>query len=315
MAVDTIHYMILFGIFVLILLVYIAINYINTINNNSKQQLEILEDLKSKFNKMFPDEMATQHGLFDWISDNIFKPIADTSKKVGTFIADTSTNVGTGIAETAKKIGSGDFKGAIDVISDTVIKVGSDTINLGSSTVKDIVTTIKPGTDVKIVNVLESAVKDNLITKVQIYQYLAKGDTKGAYNLVKTKTDNLRKINPNIPTIPPYPQPIVINPTNIPILVPATEKIKRDPFGTAPSNYLEKDFVVYSTKTSDLPNQPIRGNLQTCMQTCNNNSNCVAFSRPKNIADSQVGECWLKKDIINNKKTNNDKFWRTYVKN
>jgi hypothetical protein len=78
--------------------------------------------------------------------------------------------------------------------------------------------------------------------------------------------------------------------------------------------FVEQDFVVFTTKTSDLPGNPLEGTLQECMDKCINNSDCVAFSRQKNKKDTDKAKCWLKKDIINNPKTANNSEWKTFVK-
>jgi hypothetical protein len=78
--------------------------------------------------------------------------------------------------------------------------------------------------------------------------------------------------------------------------------------------FVEQDFVVFTTKTSDLPGNPLVGTLQECMDKCINNSDCVAFSRQKDKKDTDKAECWLKKDIINNPKTANNSEWKTFVK-
>ena len=79
-------------------------------------------------------------------------------------------------------------------------------------------------------------------------------------------------------------------------------------------NFVENDFVVYTTSTSDLKNSPINDTLENCIKICDNNPECVGFSREKSKKDSDKGECYLKKDIINNTKTYNDPTWKTYTK-
>lgn len=82
----------------------------------------------------------------------------------------------------------------------------------------------------------------------------------------------------------------------------------------SPFQYTPQDFVVYTTSTSDLPGQPMRGNLNQCINSCNNDTTCVGFSRSKSVNNDASGECWLKKDITNNRRTFRDPRWITYTK-
>ncbi len=79
-------------------------------------------------------------------------------------------------------------------------------------------------------------------------------------------------------------------------------------------HYLINNYVVYTTSTSDLPNQPIYQTLENCKKEYSNNTACIAFPRRKSAADDHVSECYLKKDITNNPKSHNDYTWKTVNK-
>ena len=81
------------------------------------------------------------------------------------------------------------------------------------------------------------------------------------------------------------------------------------------NNYQKNDYVVYTTSTSDLPNQPIFKTLEDCKKECSNNNTCVRFSRSKSANDNDISDCYLKKDITNNPKSYNDWAWQTFTKN
>jgi hypothetical protein len=79
------------------------------------------------------------------------------------------------------------------------------------------------------------------------------------------------------------------------------------------NNYSTNNYIVYTTSTSDLPNQPIINTLENCKSDCSKDNTCVGFSRNKYINDNNVSECYLKKDIINNPKLLNDPTWHTFT--
>lgn len=82
----------------------------------------------------------------------------------------------------------------------------------------------------------------------------------------------------------------------------------------APLTYSNDDFVVFTTTTSDVPGNPVRGTLQNCIQACDANNACVAFSRRKAVRDTDISDCWLKRDIVNNPRRRNDATWMTFMK-
>ncbi len=83
----------------------------------------------------------------------------------------------------------------------------------------------------------------------------------------------------------------------------------------AANNYIKNDYVVYTTNTSDLLNQPIYNTLENCKKECCNNNTCVGFSRSKSANDNVVSAYYLKKDITNNPKSFGDWIWQTFTKN
>ncbi len=75
-----------------------------------------------------------------------------------------------------------------------------------------------------------------------------------------------------------------------------------------------QDYVVYTTATSDIPGNPAVGTLDQCKTACGNNIACVGFSRQKSVGDAAPGQCWYKRDINGQVKTNGDATWHTYLK-
>jgi hypothetical protein len=55
--------------------------------------------------------------------------------------------------------------------------------------------------------------------------------------------------------------------------------------------------------------------LETCKTYCDNNSECIAFSRNKNVKSNQNAECWLKKNInlCDNSVELNNQMYNTYI--
>lgn len=111
-----------------------------------------------------------------------------------------------------------------------------------------------------------------------------------------------RVIPPPIPTPPQAPPPAAAPPPAVPQPPPA------------PSiTYVANDYVVYTNALSDLPGNPYNGTLQQCIDTCTQRSGCQGFSRPKSADPNSVNQCWFKADL-NQRRTMNDGYWRTYSK-
>lgn len=75
--------------------------------------------------------------------------------------------------------------------------------------------------------------------------------------------------------------------------------------------YYQYDYVLNTS--SNLPNQPIKGSVTECSLTCYNDPLCVGFSRKKNVTDTVIDECWLKKEPTGNVSFY-DTTWQTFVK-
>jgi hypothetical protein len=82
--------------------------------------------------------------------------------------------------------------------------------------------------------------------------------------------------------------------------------------GKATAPYTPKEFVVYTNGLSDIPGNPLQGTVASCSTACSANDACMGFSRSKQVADTSVGECWLKRDL-GQPKTLNDPTWRTFT--
>jgi len=84
-----------------------------------------------------------------------------------------------------------------------------------------------------------------------------------------------------------------------------------------PKQYIKSNFVQFTNTGTDLPNQatkpnPMNGTLLECQTRCENEPNCIGFSREKSILDNQTGVCYLKQSAPGLKYNNTT--WNTYVK-
>ena len=88
------------------------------------------------------------------------------------------------------------------------------------------------------------------------------------------------------------------------------------------SDYYKNNYVQYSGPVDsngaivdggfDLPNQPVIGTLSECQNACNQNNECIGFSREKTALDTEKKQCYLKK--LATSVTYNDSVWNSYVK-
>ena len=77
------------------------------------------------------------------------------------------------------------------------------------------------------------------------------------------------------------------------------------------NTYTPQDFVVWPAQGTDLPNQPMTGNLTDCQTACDANFACLGFSRLKTSEDGARDSCFLKQNL-NNKSP--QQVYQTYVK-
>lgn len=79
------------------------------------------------------------------------------------------------------------------------------------------------------------------------------------------------------------------------------------------TKYLSNDFIVWTADGTDLPGQPIKGTLPQCQKACDDSDGCIAFSREKAVKDTDIGACYLKKNLISGR-TLSEPTWSTYTK-
>ena len=85
-----------------------------------------------------------------------------------------------------------------------------------------------------------------------------------------------------------------------------------------PNTYVYKNYVQLTNTAAgtDLPSQPVPGNLYDCQRFCDNNPSCIGFSRLKSVNDTQNSYCYLKKSVTPTDVTfrREDVSWGTYIK-
>ena len=82
---------------------------------------------------------------------------------------------------------------------------------------------------------------------------------------------------------------------------------------TATPTYAVKDFIKWSGPNTDLIGGPKSDTLKNCQTHCSTAPECLGFSRVKSAKDTDIAECWFKKDISN--PSVNDGTWQTWVRN
>ena len=63
-------------------------------------------------------------------------------------------------------------------------------------------------------------------------------------------------------------------------------------------SYIIQNFVKLGYLPSEGNIEIINGTLDQCKARCNSNSSCVGFSREKNKQDTDIGDCFLKSNLI-----------------
>ena len=78
--------------------------------------------------------------------------------------------------------------------------------------------------------------------------------------------------------------------------------------------YSSHNFVQYTTADTDI--KEINNTFEECKEECNTDTNCLGFSRSKNISREDESTCWLKKKIDSNNELfkSNDQQYETYLK-
>lgn len=119
---------------------------------------------------------------------------------------------------------------------------------------------------------------------------------------VKEMTTNAIKVAPELEQ-----QIMAFGDTIVSLINPNDNKYYKD------NRYMAINFNVPITSTSDLSGNPIKNTVAGCVNICNANQSCVGFTRSKTALLTDIADCWLKKDIINNPRVLNDDTLMTYV--
>ena len=94
---------------------------------------------------------------------------------------------------------------------------------------------------------------------------------------------------------------------------PAAPSESRSEPKTISREYSKEPWVIWTHEGQDLPGNPKVGTLQDCKGICDEDPQCVGFSRQQNMLDAGNGQCWFKKDVSRRHRSSSSQ-WDTFVK-